>query len=104
MSDLPYNQLGSLLDVADVDNSELQLDDYGPRLFENPPVPYAVCSVCGFIFSQNEMVKHNEKWYCRPNTCNDDILGIRMKKNPDAYFKNKSAGNRFYKGSGGRRL
>ena len=94
---------GSLNDVG-VDPERagegvLSLDNFGPKSQAEPVVEYKVCKVCGFIFRKTEMIRYKKEWYCKPNQCYEDIVGIRLKQNPEAYFKNSGLGDRFWKGS-----
>ena len=93
---------GSLDDVG-VDPEKagegvISLDNYGPRSQAEPVLEHHVCKVCGFIFKRDEMVRYKKEWYCKPNHCYEDIRGMQLKANPEAYFKNKSMANRFWKG------
>lgn len=69
---------------------QLTLDTWSPRSQETPPQKYEVCNVCGFIYPRKEMVRFRQKWYCKPQTCYEDIQGILLKENPERYIKNRS--------------
>ena len=94
---------GSLDDVNNRSTGSLSLENYGPRSRLEPPLEYEVCTVCGFIYRRDEMVRYKKRWYCRPQECARDIVGIELKKNPEAHFKNRSLGLRFWRGGGGSR-
>ena len=94
---------GSLEDVNNQSIGLLDLDNYGPRSQIDPPLQYEVCTVCGFIYRRDEMVRYKRKWYCRQQDCHRDIVGIELKKSPEANFKNRSLGLRFWRGGGGMR-
>lgn len=68
---------------------ELTLDVWGSRSAEHPPQMYEICCVCGFPYKRSLMVKFREKWYCRPQSCAEDIKGILLKENPEGYLKNQ---------------
>lgn len=92
---------GSLEDVNNQSTGLLNLDNYGPRSQIDPPIQYEVCKVCGFIYRRSDMVRYKRQWYCRPQDCYRDIVGIELKKSPEANFKNRSLGLRFWRGGGG---
>jgi hypothetical protein len=94
---------GSLEDVNNRSTGYLSLENYGPRSQIDPPLTYHVCDVCGFIYRQDDMVRYKQKWYCRPQECYRDIIGIELEKNPNLHFKNRSLGMRMWKGGGGHR-
>lgn len=54
---------------------ELTAERYGATNPDKTVVE--VCTVCGFPFQTSEMRKYKGKWYCKPNTCADDIQGMR---------------------------
>lgn len=94
---------GSLNDVNNQSTGFLDLNNYGPKSQIDPPLPYEVCTVCGFIYRRNYMVRYKKKWYCKPQECYQDIVGKELLINPEANFKNRSLGMRFWKGAGGQR-
>ena len=93
---------GSLNDVGvnpeEAGTGVISLDNFGPRSQAEPVVDHKVCTVCGFIFRKTEMVKYMNKWYCKHNQCYRDIVGIRLKKNPENFFKDSGTADRFWKG------
>lgn len=103
MSDDP-RLWGTVEDANPRDQSHLTLDNYGPRSQIDPPLKYEVCIVCGFVYRRNRMVRYKKQWYCRPQECYRDIVGIELKNNEENYFKNRSIARRFYNGVIGRGL
>ena len=89
---------GSMEDVNPEGYSELTLDNYSPKSQEVPPVVYEICTICGFPFGRNKMVRYQKRWYCKPNGCYRDIVGMRLNENPDAHFKDDGLADRFWKG------
>lgn len=92
---------GSLDDVNNQSSGQLTLDNYGPRGYGEPPVPFEICTVCGKPYSLKDMVKYRSKWYCRPQDCYRDIVGRELKAHPEDHFKDDSMAERFWKGGGG---
>ena len=94
---------GSLNDVNNRSTGFLTLDNFGPKSQIDPPLRYEVCHVCGFIYRLDRMVRYKRNWYCRAQDCYLDITGVELKKSPEANFKNRSLGMRFWRGGGGSR-
>jgi hypothetical protein len=94
---------GTALDVDNKSTGFLNLESYGPRSQIDPPLVYRVCTVCGFVYRIDDMIRYKRNWYCRPQNCYRDITGIELKKSPEANFKNRSLGLRFWRGGGGSR-
>ena len=89
---------GSLDDVNPEGYDFFTLDKHSAKVPAEPPTTYEVCTTCGSVYSVRQMVRYKKKWYCKPHGCYRDIVGMRMKENPDATFKNKSLTDRFWKG------
>ena len=76
--------------------TKLSLDNYGPGGIDYPPRLYEVCTVCGFVYKRTQMRKYKSRWYCKPQGCYEDIVGMRLKESPEDSVKSKRLSNRFY--------
>ena len=76
--------------------SHITLDRWNPRGQDSPPELYKVCAVCGFIYKRSLMIKFRNKFYCKPQQCDRDIVGIRLREDEEAQIKNKGLADRFY--------
>lgn len=36
--------------------------------------PWQTCYICRYDYPESQMVKHNGRFYCRPQRCNEDLL------------------------------
>lgn len=88
----PDNDLGQNAIPMD----HISTDRWNPRGPIVPPEVFYVCAVCGFIYARSQMVKFRNKYYCKPQECNRDIVGIRLKEDQEAQLKNQGLSDRFY--------
>ena len=71
---------GPASDAVENNNTEISLENYGPKTAMRPPQFFHVCVVCGFIYPETDLVRYQRKWYCIPQTCWQDIKGKRWKE------------------------
>lgn len=55
---------------------KITIDNYG-SVDVNTKSSVAICRLCGFPYEKHRMRKYKNNYYCKPNGCYLDIVGLR---------------------------